>query len=305
MVLPWFTLLLASLTWVLGEWPGERTLPTLLLAYAPPLLWVGATLPALLWTHGHGKGRRVAWAALLVATWGAGALHLRPQAEGALRVVTFNVLGGQRATPIQLGRALAALNADVILLQESRFATPEGRALLTAALPGYRAEHAAEVTTLTRLPLLDVQVWPLPANRREVLLTRLSWQGRPLGVVNAHLGTVQVSSVLTGDLERVRRTRDARDQQVRLLRDIAAQSPGLLLLGGDLNTPPRGRTYRELRTAFGPDAHDQAGRGPGWTFPPLLLRIDHVMGRGLTPRSARVLPWALSDHRPLLVTFDR
>ncbi|GGS34079.1 endonuclease/exonuclease/phosphatase family protein [Deinococcus knuensis] len=299
----WTTLLLVGLTWALGEWPAERTLPTLLLAYTPPLLWVLATLPALAWALWRGRGRRPALAALLLAAWGAGLLHWTPQQKGTLRIVTFNVLGGARTTPTELAGRLRTLNADVILLQESRFAQPDFRAAFLRALPGYAVTEAREVMTLTRLPLLGNRTEALPGNRRELLVTRLDWQGEPLTVVNAHLGTVQVSSVLTGDLTRVRRTRDARAGQVQVLRDVAARTPGRVLLGGDLNTPPRGQVYRDLRAAFGPDAHDRVGRGPGWTFPSLHLRIDHLLGRGLSPARAQVLPWALSDHRPLLAEY--
>ncbi|WP_241899856.1 endonuclease/exonuclease/phosphatase family protein [Deinococcus sp. UR1] len=301
----WMTLLLVCLTWALGEWPAERTLPTLLLAYAPPLLWVLATLPALAWALWRRRGRRVALAALLLAVWGAGLLHWTPQQKGTLRVVTFNVLGGARTTPDELAGRLQSLKADVLLLQESRFVQPDFRAAFLNALPGYAVAEAGEVMTLTRLPLLGSRTEALPGNRRELLVTRLEWRGEPLTVVNAHLGTVQVSSVLTGDLGRVRRTRDARAGQVQLLRAVAAGAPGRVLLGGDLNTPPRGQVYRDLRAAFGPDAHDLAGRGPGWTFPSLRLRIDHLMGRGLSPARAQVLPWALSDHRPLLAEYRR
>lgn len=301
----WMTLLLVCLTWALGGWPAERTLPTLLLAYAPPLLWVLATLPALAWALWRRRGRRVALAALLLAAWGAGLLHWPPQQPGTLRVVTFNVLGGARTTPDELAARLRSLDADVLLLQESRFVQPEFRAAFLRALPGYAVAEASEVMTLTRLPLLGRRSEALPGNRRELLVTRLDWQGEPLTVVNAHLGTVQVSSVLAGDLARVRRTRDARAAQVELLRAVAAGTPGRVLLGGDLNTPPRGQVYRDLRAAFGPDAHDLAGRGPGCTFPSLHLRIDHLMGRGLTATRAQVLPWTLSDHRPLLVEYRR
>lgn len=299
----WMTLLLVCLTWALGGWPAERTLPTLLLAYAPPLLWVLATLPALAWALWRRRGRRVALAAVLLAAWGAGLLHWTPQQPGTLRVVSFNVLGGARTTPDELAARLRSLDADVLLLQESRFVQPDFRTAFLNALPGYAVAEASEVMTLTRLPLLGRRSEALPGNRRELLVTRLDWQGEPLTVVNAHLGTVQVSSVLNGDLARVRRTRDARAAQVELLRSVAATVPGRVLLGGDLNTPPRGQVYRDLRAAFGPDAHDRAGRGPGWTFPSLHLRIDHLMGRGLTPTRAQTLPWTLSDHRPLLAEY--
>lgn len=42
--LAWVYLAALLLVWALGEWPAERTVPTLLLAYAPPALFL---LPGL------------------------------------------------------------------------------------------------------------------------------------------------------------------------------------------------------------------------------------------------------------------
>ncbi|MVN89044.1 hypothetical protein GO986_20090 [Deinococcus sp. HMF7620] len=302
-MLAWVYLILVVLVWGLGEALGERTVPTLLLAYAPPVVWA---LPAPLvigWALWRRRGRRAALAATVLALWGAGLLHWSPQQSGALRVVTYNVLRGDRVSPGQLGQALRSLNADVILLQESNFGGADFRAALEQALPGYHAEHAAEVSTLTRLPILAAQRLPLPGNRREVLVTRLRWQGQPLTVVNAHLGTVQVVDALAGDWAYLQRTRNNREAQVARLEALAAQTEGRVLLGGDLNTPPRGRVWRRLRVAYGPDAHDLAGRGPGWSFPALRVRIDHLLTDDLTPTTSRVLPWTFSDHRPLLAEF--
>ncbi|MXV19946.1 hypothetical protein GLX28_09875 [Deinococcus xianganensis] len=300
--LPTLTLILVALGWVLGELIGERTLPTLLLAYAPPLLWVLLCLPALAWAAWRRRGRGMALATLLLAAWGAGLLHWRPQQSGTLRVVTFNVLSGARTTPTELGSALRALNADVILLQEARFHDPTFEARLRAALPGYRAVRAQEVMTLTRLPLLGTDTRPLPGLDRAALVTRLRWAGRPLTVVNAHPGATQVSAALR-DPARLRRSRDLRAAQLDVLTALARATPGPLILGGDLNTPPRGPAYRALRQAVGPDAFQRAGRGPGWTYPGLRLRIDHQFSRDLRPARARALPWTLSDHRPLLVEY--
>ena len=58
-----------------------------------------------------------------------------------------------------------------------------------------------------------------------------------------------------------------------------------------------------MTRCFGPDAHDEAGRGPGWTFPALALRIDHLLARDLRPVRAEVLDATGSDHRPLLVEY--
>ncbi|WP_233218707.1 endonuclease/exonuclease/phosphatase family protein [Deinococcus arcticus] len=304
MRLAWLYLVGVALVWALGEVLGERTVPTLLLAYAPPLLWLlpaPLVLGVALWRR---RGRRAALVGALLALWGAGLLHWSPQQSGDLRVVSYNVLRGDRAGPEKLGRALAALNADVILLQESNFRRPGQRAALAAALPGYRALHAAEVTTLTRLPVQEVRRVPLPRHRRELLITRLRWRGQPLTVVNAHLGTVQVVDALAGDWAYLYRTRAARDEQVQVLARVAAQTQGPLLLGGDLNTPPRGLLWRRLRAAYGAGAHDHAGQGPGWTFPALRVRIDHVLSPDLRPVRSRVLPWTFSDHRPLLTEWQ-
>ncbi|WP_328774715.1 endonuclease/exonuclease/phosphatase family protein [Deinococcus aquaedulcis] len=304
MKLAWVYLALVAVGWLLGAVVGERTVPTLLLAYAPPVLWLlpaPFVLGAALWRR---RGRRAALAGTLLALWGAGLLHWTPQREGELRVVTYNVLRGDRVSSAQLGQALRTLNAEVILLQESNFRRPGAREALAAALPGYRVVHAAEVTTLTRLPLLNVRRVPLPRHRREVLVTRLRWQGRPLTVVNAHLGTVQVVDALAGDWASLHRTRAAREEQGRMLTELAAQTQGPVLLGGDLNTPPRGRLWRQLRAAYGAGAHDHAGRGAGWTFPALKVRIDHVLSPDLRPARSRVLPWRFSDHRPLLTEWQ-
>ncbi|GGI92839.1 hypothetical protein GCM10010914_29110 [Deinococcus wulumuqiensis] len=79
---------LVVLGWLLGEGLGERTLPTLLLAYLPPVAWVLPAGFALLWGLWRGRGRRLALLTLIAATWGAGLLHWRPHMTGELRVLT-------------------------------------------------------------------------------------------------------------------------------------------------------------------------------------------------------------------------
>lgn len=303
MRLAWLYLLTVLLIWILGEWVGEHTLPTLLLAYAPPVLWLLPAPLILAWALWRRQGLAVALAGVVVAAWGAGLLHWRPQGEGTLRVVTFNLARGTQGTPGRIASALRA--ADLLLLQETNFVRPEFRAELLARLPGYAVRSGHEVMTLSRLPVLAERTSPLPGSTRNVLETRVRWRGQELRVLNAHLNTVLVSSAVKGDFARMRQTRDTRAEQVALLSTLAARGPGPLLLGGDLNTPPRGELYRQLRRGVGPDAHDLAGRGPGWAFPGLFLQIDHVMERGLTPGRTRVLPQAGSDHRPLLAEFSK
>ncbi|UQN05052.1 endonuclease/exonuclease/phosphatase family protein [Deinococcus sp. QL22] len=315
--LAWFYLAVVALAWALGEWGAEASVPTLLLAYLPPVVWLLPAPLVLCWTLIRRDGRRRGWATAVLASalaaWGAGLLHSAfapapATSAAALRVVTFNTARGTRIAPDKMAANLRAMNADVLMLQETRFMDSDYRAALVAGLPDYALHSAGEVMTLislkqSRLPVLKTQVFAAPGSNRQYLQTTLGWRGQRLRVVNVHLNTVLLSRALAGDWDSVGRTRDVRNQQVGLLEQIAAAESGPLLLAGDLNTPPRGRLYRRLIRAYGPDAHDQAGRGPGWTFPSLYLRIDHALARGLQPVRVQVLPDAGSDHLPLLVEY--
>lgn len=295
---------LVVLGWLLGEGLGERTLPTLLLAYLPPVAWVLPAGFALLWSLWRGRGRRLALLTLIAATWGAGLLHWRPHMTGELRVLTYNVARGGQGTAQTLLTTLRASEADLILLQETNVLDPAYEGTLLRGLPGYALTRGREVWTLSRWPVLRQTQHPAPGSSRTFTETWVTTpDGRTLRVVNAHLGTVLVTSALRGDWARLRRTAQTRQAQVNLLCRLAAQEPGPVLLGGDLNTPPRGRLYHRLTRCFGPDAHDAAGRGPGWTFPALALRIDHLLARDLRPVRAEVLDATGSDHRPLLVEY--
>lgn len=301
--LAWLYLLTVALVWGLGEFVGERTVPTLLLAYAPPVLWLLPAPLVLGWTLIRRRGVPVALTGLLLAAWGAGVLHGRPQTGGTLRVLTFNVARGTQGTPERVAAAIRAADADLVLLQETNFIPAGHLEAVRTALPDYALTAGHEVMTLSRLPVLGSGQHPIPGSRRTVLETTVRWRGEPLRVVNTHLNTVLVSSAFRGDWNAVRRTHQARAGQVELLCEITAQDGGPVLVGGDLNTPPRGQLFRQLRACIGPDAHAAAGRGPGWTFPGLGLRIDHLLTRGLTPTRATVLPPSGSDHRPLLAEF--
>ncbi|WP_295820207.1 endonuclease/exonuclease/phosphatase family protein [uncultured Deinococcus sp.] len=302
-VVAWSYLLLVAAVWALAELVGERRLPTALLVYTPAFVWLGPAPLVLLWTWWRRRGVAVALAATLLAAWGAGLLHWRPQSEGTLRVLTFNVKRGQDTTPQRLGTLLRGTDADVILLQEANFEAPGFATELRRELPGYRMLEAYETTTLTRLPVVSFRDVNYPSDWREVLVTTVTWQGQPLTVVNAHPGRLKFGNALAGDFTLMRPSLAIRRGQVGTVMDIVRAEQGRLVLGGDLNTPPRGQTYRAFLEAVGTDAHDVAGRGPGWTFPGLFARIDHQLARGLTPTRSRVLAVDQSDHRPLLVEY--
>lgn len=300
----WLVLLTVALAWALGEWPAERTAPTLLLAYLPAVVWVLPAGLALLWTLLRRRGVEAALAALILAVWGAGLVHWQGQEQGNLRVLTYNVARGTLGSPAELLRVLRGTDADLILLQETNFLRPEDGEALRRGLGGYAVRQGYEVTTFSRLPVLGSETYAQPGSRRTMLETRVQVGEREVRVLNAHLGTVLVSSALRGDGERLRSTHATRAAQVGRLCELARQSSGPLLAGGDFNTPPRGQLYRRLKTCLGQGAHGAAGRGPGWTFPSLFLRIDHFFARGLRATRSTVLREAqASDHLPLLVEY--
>ncbi len=301
--LAWSYLFAVALVWALGELVGERTVPTLLLAYAPPLVWLLPAPLVLAWTLCRRRGRGVALVGTLLAVGGAGLLHARPQESGSLRVVTWNVAHGMLGTADQVAGALRAANPDIILLQEANFVPRGFGEALSNGLPGYTPLPGQKVLTFSRLPVLENRELPLPGSGRTVLETGVRWRGQTLRMVNVHLDPVFVSSVLERNWDDVRYSDWLRVGQVVWLCQLVSRLPDPVLIGGDLNTPPRGRLYRQIQGCVGQDAHNLAGRGPGWTFPGLFLRIDHLLARGLTPTRTQVLPDSGSDHRPLLVEY--
>ena len=176
------------------------------------------------------------------------------------------------------------------------------------------AIHGREVVRLARageadLVIMHARFKALPKLRRDGVIAApvpvfanpvalLTPVGDPAGAAAA--GGLEAA---LRDPARLRRSRDLRAAQLDVLTALTRRTPGPLILGGDLNTPPRGPAYRALRQAVGPDAFQRAGRGPGWTYPGLGLRIDHQFSRDLRASRARVLPWTLSDHLPLLVEY--
>ena len=123
----------------------------------------------------------------------------------------------------------------------------------------------------------------------------------PIEIVNLHLAAPHVRPM-------VQRLHDRRRQLHLVLAHLDATPRQHRVLGGDLNATPLWPAYRRLRARFDDAAVDAArriGRRPGATWGPWpgsvrLLRIDHILVRGLTAIETRVLPLRGSDHSALL-----
>ncbi len=304
--LEWWCLLYLGvlvLVWLLGEVVGEVTPATLLLTYAPPLLFAWPAPALLLLALWRPRARPVLLALLacaLALVYAGLNLHL-PTRDVGLRVLSFNVARGGLSSPERVAATIRSVNPDVVTLQEVNGLRAGFLQGLKDALPEYRVVALNEVATFTRLPLLAQRDVTLDAGGRHALVTDLRWQDRRLRVVNVHLWSVQVTAAMRG---RLGASEQARDRQLNALMALIAAAPDPLVVAGDFNTPPRGRDYRRLEGAL-TDAFGAVGVGFGLSFPSALplWRIDHVFMRGVQPLSARVLPPGGSDHRPLLAVL--
>ena len=87
----------------------------------------------------------------------------------------------------------------------------------------------------------------------------------------------------------------------------SAAGPGAVIVGGDYNSTPDVRQFRNLLTDGYRDAVEQVGSGFAPTFPsgrwyPPVITIDHVLVQKATAASARTAGIEGSDHRAVLVT---
>ncbi|MEV7603249.1 endonuclease/exonuclease/phosphatase family protein [Kitasatospora sp. NPDC089797] len=275
------------------------------------LPWLGLFVPVLL---AAALWRRSAAAVLALLLPAAAWLHLfggllvdKSGPGGDLTVVEQNV-NADNPDPAATARRLAGSGADLLALVEL---APKAVQVYEQGLAEAYPYHAVlgTVGLWSRLPLGDtrpidvmnygpvvdgrpVEGWMDVGNR--ALRTTVTTARGPLPVYVAHLGSVRVNPV-TGF-----RT-GSRDVGVRTLgRALAADRSARVLLLGDLNGTLDDRALAGL-TAGMRSAQDTAGAGFGFSYPASfpLVRIDHILLRGLTATSARVLPANGSDHRPV------
>lgn len=303
-------LLLLLLFGLSAELIAERHWFTLLLAYAPPFLWLIPTLllfPFALWKRD--RSSLVLLCASLVPQPYLLGCHLslpNHTKDTPLGVLTYNIEHGSGGIGA-VASVIRNSQAEVICLQEvSPYRKLSDPLLgLQKALPTYHIVRAGEVAIATILPLSHIRSFPMPGGRQG-LCGDITWHGHQITVVAVHLSTAldresfanNRGARLPGYLKR---SGLARQQQTERLIAETQSITGPLLVCGDFNTPPRGQVYRRLATAY-LDTFAQSGRGFGWTFPTALpvLRIDYIFTRNLQPYRTRVLPNRASDHRPLL-----
>ncbi len=227
-----------------------------------------------------------------------------PVAE--IRVLSSNLRYG-RAEPNGFV-LLAKGNADVITVAEL---TPEAverfnRAGLTEAFPYSQlipAPGAGGIGLWSRYPLTEVTA----PRRRSVSMpgARIEVPGvevKPL------VASVHIQSPVSGDTDTVEAWSNGMAGAKAQLDNFAREAgPGAVIIGGDYNSTPDMRQFRDLLTNGYRDAVEQLGAGYAPTFRansdiPPVITIDHILTRNAAAKSIKTVTVEGSDHRALLAT---
>lgn len=292
--------------------------PATLLLFAPRWIWALPLLvlvPAALF-----KRPRLLWLlaatapVLLVGVVGfvppTPATLSAPQMQPELRVLTYNIGGGELA-PGRFAPWLESLAPDVAVFQECHDAIEPAQASLVQA--GWKVEIQHGSCMVSRHPIRKVEVrdpkeiWKMGGSgvivRYEVATPR-----RVVTVINVHLETVRegLSAVMRrglGGASELESNIDQREIESVLARAFANQTHGPLIVAGDFNMPVESAIYRAHWSEF-TNAFSCAGWGFGATKATRWhgIRIDHVLlGPGWLCAGAQVGPDLGLDHRPMVV----
>jgi len=238
------------------------------------------------------------------------------------RIVTYNVhscIGtDRRHAPERIAEVLAALEPDIVALQELDVGRARSGGVHQAELIAQRLgmsmlfhpavtvlEEQYGDAILSTLPCRLVRASPLPGPARGLFLeprgalwAEISVAGRPLQVINTHLGLLGAERLL---------------QSHALLGPDWLGHPDCqppLILAGDFNAPSASATFRRLRRHL----HEAQGSQPGRRLPTFpsrmpIMALDHLFYRGpVAVERVSVVRTKLtrlaSDHLPLVMDFQ-
>ncbi|WP_406275177.1 endonuclease/exonuclease/phosphatase family protein [Actinacidiphila glaucinigra] len=274
---------------------GAGHLGSLLETFLP---WSGLAVPLLLLCALLRRSATAAVAVLLPAiVWCSlfgGTLADKRASGGDLTVVTHNA-NEENPDPARTARALAASGADLVAIEELGDNAAAYGAVLRAGHPYHSVRGT--VGLWSRYPLADartVDIAPWPRALRATVRTPKG----PVAVYVAHLLSVRFTPLYGFGTGR-------RDTAARALAAAlrAEPLPRTLLMGDFNGTTDDGAlsaVTSQLRSA---QAESGAGFGLSWpaSFP--VARIDHILVRGMEPRSAWTLPATGSDHLPVAASI--
>ncbi|KAA2235289.1 endonuclease/exonuclease/phosphatase family protein [Salinarimonas soli] len=213
---------------------------------------------------------------------------LRPEATADLKVVTLNLLVGNRDVETA-ARFLEREQADVVLLQEADRIHASLFERVRSTYPhAYCPDRVCSLALLSRRAWLEAGKEDVPPRRPLLVWARFAVKGRPVRVIGIHMPY---------PFEPQRQAQHT-DWLVTHLR----QQSEPVILAGDLNLTPFSWKFTRLVHEAGLQTHLLAGFSwPAHRYRPVVL-LDHVLtSPGFATVSARVGPPVGSDHRPVIV----
>ena len=224
-----------------------------------------------------------------------------------IRVLASNIRYGRADAPSFVG--LARESADVVTVAEL---TPEAverfsEAGMNKAFPYSLlnpAPNAGGVGMWSRYPITPYSA----PGRRNVKMPAARIQIP--GVENDPLiASVHVMSPVAGDENTIEDWAYGMAGAKAQLDNFAREAgPGAVIIGGDYNSTPDMRQFRDLLTNGYHDAVQQTGSGFAPTFKadswlPPVITIDHILTRNAAASSIKTVKIKGSDHRALLATI--
>ncbi|GGL01053.1 endonuclease/exonuclease/phosphatase family protein [Mangrovihabitans endophyticus] len=228
-----------------------------------------------------------------------------------LRVASINLHCGldRRAEPYSVKQAVAALDADVILIQEN-WRPDDGTGLAATAAADCAYPHVAERELVSGRTPVELEIVrgdsPALATRGSwglAVISRVPWTRAGEIAIGAARGdvvgpryaqVVQIGGLRLVNVHLTHRLAHGPAQLRALLAGLAGDDTPTVI-AGDLNmcrpTIALARPYRPV------------ARGRTWPAHLPLAQLDHVLaGPGVTVTDARVGPAVGSDHLPVLVS---
>jgi endonuclease/exonuclease/phosphatase family metal-dependent hydrolase len=237
-----------------------------------------------------------------------------------VRVMVYNIHAGKDAAGVDNLERVAELvrrtAADIVLLQEVDRGTQRSSGVDQPAVLARRTGlHVSfgkslayqggdyGIAILSRWPIVAQHTLPLVIDPPQV---RSGGSYEPRVALRTTVTTPMGQlTILNTHLDASREDRWRRQEIARLL-SIADSTPGVLLIGGDLNSTPESEVQQTVQSRGLRDAWAICARArdDGLTYPAdsSVKRIDYLYFRGTTScTSAEVLVTEASDHRPLIV----
>ena len=324
--------------------PNVWTLPSLATLALPVVAVVVLALMALMALFGQWRSVAVLVGALLLS-WPTLRLispfnlsHPDPDPQKAqLKVLTMNVTEfnwSRGDSPSKNMRYILDQDADIVVIQEGliyfsyeKLKTVQPMLEELYEKYPYRKKHFFDVGILSKYPFSEVTS---PALENDTLNYFIkAWDvdapGGDLRVVSMHLSSLrftgndsQVIESMNTPSDRKRRIKSVARKldngfithagQSAAMRSLLDESPGDVLVMGDMNDTPGSFAYRMICGDDFRDAWADAGFGPVYTFHAhhLYVKIDHILYRGgMKLLSCRRDKEGESDHYPLVAVFER